>query len=66
MVLGGHLAADIALGLIVLAAGLESIFAVCLGCHVFGLLMRAGLVPEAACEECADISGRLRASSAAG
>ena len=28
------------------AAGLESIFAVCLGCQVFALLMRAGLIPE--------------------
>ncbi len=66
LVLGDHLAADIVLGLIVVAAGLESIFAVCLGCQVFGLLMRAGLVPETVCAECADISGRLRASSAAG
>jgi hypothetical protein len=66
LVLGDHLAADIVLGLIVVAAGLESIFAVCLGCHVFALLMRAGLIPETVCAECADISGRLPASSAAG
>jgi hypothetical protein len=66
LVLGDHLAADIVLGLIVIAAGLESIFAVCLGCHLFAVLMRVGLVPETVCEECADISGRLRASSAAG
>jgi hypothetical protein len=26
---------------------------------VFGLLMRAGLVPESVCAECADISARL-------
>jgi hypothetical protein len=65
LVLGDHLAADVVLGLIVVAAGLESIFAVCLGCHVFALLMRAGVIPETVCAECADISGRLRASSAA-
>jgi hypothetical protein len=40
------------------AAGLESIFAVCLGCHAFALLMRAGLIPERVCEECADIWSR--------
>ena len=58
-VLGLDTAADVILGLFVIAAGLESIFAVCLGCHVFSLLMRAGLVPESVCEECADISLRL-------
>jgi len=46
----------------VLAAGLEAIFGYCLGCKVFGLLMRAGLVPERVCAECADVSGRLRAT----
>jgi hypothetical protein len=47
----------------VVAAGLESIFAVCLGCRVFSLLMRIGVVPASVCEECADISLRLRASA---
>ena len=50
---------------LVLAAGLESIFAYCLGCKVFGVLMRAGVVPEAICAECADISVRLRAGQQA-
>lgn len=53
-------AADVVLGLLIVAAGLESIFAYCLGCQVFGLLMRAGVIPESVCLECADISGRLR------
>ena len=52
-------AADGVLGALVLAAGLESIFGYCLGCKVFGLLMRSGLVPQAVCAECADISARL-------
>ena len=47
--------ADVLLGMLILAAGLESIFAFCVGCQVFALLMRAGLVPEAVCAECADI-----------
>ena len=38
-----------------MAATLESVFAVCLGCQVFGLLMRAGVVPEETCERCANI-----------
>ncbi len=60
-----HTAADVVLILFVPAAGLESIFGYCLGCKAFGLLMRAGVVPETVCAECADISGRLRASAAA-
>lgn len=47
------------LGLMIVAAGLESIFAICLGCIVFGWLMRAGLVPEETCAACANVSMRL-------
>jgi hypothetical protein len=47
------------LGLLVVAAGLESVLGLCLGCRVFALLMGLGLVPEQVCAECADISGRL-------
>jgi hypothetical protein len=52
---GAHTAADVLLAAIIAASGLESIFAYCVGCKLFGLLMRAGLVPEAICAECADI-----------
>jgi hypothetical protein len=62
LVAGDHTAADLALGLLVVAAGLESIFAYCLGCKIFGLLMRAGLVPETVCADCADISARVSAA----
>ena len=62
LILGDQTAADVVLVLFVVAAGLESIFAVCLGCHVFALLMRAGIVPASVCEECADVSRRLRAT----
>ena len=51
---------------IVVAAVLESAFAVCLGCHAFALLMRAGVVPESVCLECADVRGRLDRLAAAG
>jgi hypothetical protein len=52
-------AAEALLGLIVVAAVLESGFAFCLGCRVFSLLMRVGLIPETACLACADISRRV-------
>jgi hypothetical protein len=51
-------AADVLLGALVIAAGLESILAFCIGCQIFGLLMRAGVVPDDVCAECADIWAR--------
>jgi Domain of unknown function (DUF4395) len=45
-------------GLIV-AAILESVFAVCLGCLVFNRLMRWGFIPDEVCAECNDISRLL-------
>ena len=60
LVVGSDAAADVVLGLFVVAAGLESIFAYCLGCQVFGLLMRTRLIPESVCAECADLGPRLR------
>jgi hypothetical protein len=62
LVLGDHAGADGVLIAFVPAAGLESIFGYCLGCKVFGLLMRAGIVPETVCAECADINLRLSAA----
>jgi hypothetical protein len=56
---GMHTAADGLLIVLVIAAGLESIFAICLGCELFGVLMRAGVVPPTVCAECADIRLRL-------
>jgi Domain of unknown function (DUF4395) len=63
LLLGSTAATDVVLGLFVIAAGLESIFAVCLGCQVFGLLMQTGIVPESVCAECADLSVRFRTAS---
>ena len=39
-------------------ATLESVFALCVGCQIFALLIRAGLIPDEICEACADISLR--------
>jgi hypothetical protein len=51
------------LGLVVFAATLESVFAYCLGCTVFGWLMRLGVIPEKICVECNDIWARQRAAT---
>lgn len=62
--LGADAAGDALFALVTLAAALESLMAVCLGCELFTLLMRVGVVPERVCPECADISKRLgRAAS---
>jgi hypothetical protein len=63
LILGDHTAADVLLALLVVASGLESIFAYCLGCQVFAVLMRAGLIPSEVCAECADLSLRPRRAS---
>lgn len=51
-------AALVLLGLIVVAATLESVFAFCIGCTVFAGLMRLGVVPEETCEACSNIALR--------
>jgi hypothetical protein len=59
-------AASIVLILFLPAAGLESIFGYCVGCKIFGLLMRIGVVPETVCLECADIRDRLQGATPTG
>jgi len=58
-------AADALLVMLVAAAALESILAFCLGCQIFALLMRAGVVPDDICVECATIDYRRGASGPA-
>jgi hypothetical protein len=55
---GYHSAAWIVLGLLGAAASLESFLGYCLGCKVFALLIRAGMIPEEVCTACADIAAR--------
>jgi Domain of unknown function (DUF4395) len=50
---GQHTAALALAGVIVVFATLESAFGLCVGCKVFFLGMRLGLVPPSVCEECA-------------
>lgn len=48
------------LAILLVFATLESALGFCAGCYAFGLLMRAGLVPEETCAACNDISLRQR------
>ena len=43
---------------ITIAATLESVFAYCLGCKAFALLMRVGIIPREVCEACNNLSLR--------
>jgi hypothetical protein len=43
---------------LIVAASLEGLAGYCLGCTVFGWLMRRGMIPEEICVECADLSRR--------
>jgi hypothetical protein len=62
---GAPTAARIVVGMLAGAAFLEAAFGFCLGCKVFGLLMKAGVIPEDVCEDCADISRRLEVATRA-
>jgi hypothetical protein len=55
---GAHGAALAVTGALACAAFLESALGLCLGCKVFGVLMRIGLIPQSVCEACADLSRR--------
>lgn len=52
---GEQAAANVLLAALVAAATLESVFGYCLGCKIFALLMKAGIVPADVCERCNDI-----------
>lgn len=54
------------LGALVFAAGLEAAFGYCLGCKVFSILMRFGLIPESVCEDCANFEARMQRMAAQG
>ena len=49
---------EVLLGLLIVAAGLESIAGYCIGCKIFAGLMRVGLIPDSVCVECANVALR--------
>lgn len=55
-VTGHWFAAQIVLGLLIVAASLEAFVGLCLGCKIFALLMRLGVIPESVCEECNNVA----------
>jgi hypothetical protein len=56
-------AVDVLLVLVIVAATLESVFALCIGCKIFAVLMRAGVIPEEVCESCNDLWRGAHANS---
>ena len=48
-------AAEVVLAALTVAAGLEAAIGLCLGCKVFALLMRVGVIPDSVCERCNDV-----------
>jgi hypothetical protein len=54
------------LGVIVVFATLESVFGLCVGCKVFALLMRVGVIPQEVCERCNNIWADRPLETAAG
>lgn len=45
-------------GMITVAATLESALGFCIGCKLFAVLIRFGAIPDSACAQCADLSLR--------
>lgn len=67
-VAGAPGAARVTIGLLTVAAFLEAALGLCLGCRIFAVMTRFGVIPESVCEECNDLSLRipgLRASTEA-
>ena len=55
---GAAPAAWIALAVLIAAASLEAFAGFCLGCVIFGVLQRRGLIPEDVCEACNNLALR--------
>jgi hypothetical protein len=55
---GERAATWVLVGMLTAAAVAESAFGFCVGCRVFGALMRMGIIPDDVCTACADISQR--------
>ncbi len=54
-------AAWVALGILLVAASLEAFAGFCLGCTIFGVLQRRGVIPQSVCEACNNVSRRRTA-----
>ena len=61
-ILDVHSASRIVVSALVVAASCEAFLGYCVGCAIFGQLMKMGIIPESVCVECNDITSRLSAS----
>ncbi len=59
LVAGAPGAARVVIAMLAGAAFLEAAFGFCLGCKIFAVLMRVGIVPDTVCAECNDLSLRI-------
>jgi hypothetical protein len=55
--------AQVLLGVLLVPAALEAFAGFCIGCQLFSVLMRTGVVPDDVCESCNDIWSRRAASA---
>jgi hypothetical protein len=53
--LGASTTVTILLVMLIVAATLESAFAICLGCIAFSGLMKVGVIPQEVCEKCNNV-----------
>ncbi len=58
--------AQVVLAVLLIPATLEAFVGFCVGCQLFGLLMKAGIIPREVCESCDDIWARTPGTVAAG
>ena len=63
--LGAPVVSIVLIAGLVVAASLEAFAGVCLGCIMFGMLMRWGVIPASVCESCNDLRAHLEAKVAA-
>jgi hypothetical protein len=58
--LGFHapMLAAVLIALVLVAALMESVIGFCVGCWLFGHLMRLGVIPKSTCEACNDVQAR--------
>ncbi len=63
LVIGSSVAGNVILGALTVAAFMESALGLCLGCKIFGVLIRLGLIPDEVCADCANIWNRQKAAA---
>ena len=56
---------QVLLVVLLIPASLEAFAGFCVGCKIFALLMKGGVIPESVCVECNDIWNRDRTAAAA-